>query len=91
MNAEQQQARKEMLQGWYDQGYRYMTATNLEDLLVGTYCKEKIEAFGVWQLENAERIVYIGGDPALFPDVKWANETPLDIEEELKKPIRFDA
>lgn len=78
LSKEQMECRVALLKELYEEGYRYIGATSNGNVLAGKDYNFKMEAFGVWGLEDAKNV---GED--LFPDVKWEDETLFNIEEAL--------
>lgn len=83
LSSDKRAKRREVLEELYDRGYRYITASRNDQLISGVSYNRKIEAFGVWGMENPISLKTMGIDRELFPDVKWENKKPLVIEDEL--------
>lgn len=83
LTSDKREKRREVLKDLYDKGYRYITASRNDQLIAGISYNKKIEAFGVWGMEDPISLKAEGIDRGLFPDVQWENDKPLLIEDEL--------
>lgn len=81
----QMERRVALLKELYEEGYRYIAATDTGSALAGKTIVRKAITFGVWSMGDATTIRPTGFSEDLFPDVKWEDEKPMVIEEELEK------
>lgn len=80
LSKEQMERRVALLKELYEEGYRYIGATDAGVILAGKDAGIKFKSLGVWGLKSAKSV-----DKILFPDVKWEDDFLLVIEEELEK------
>lgn len=88
LTTEQKKRRIVLLQKLYSDGYRYIAATSTGGALAGKEVTRKATFFGVWSMTEAIIVRPTLFEEDLFPDVKWEDEEPLNIEIELEKSKR---
>ena len=77
---EQMKCRIVLLQKLYSDGYRYIAASSTGDALAGKEITRKATFFGVWSMTEAIIVRPTLFEEDFFPDVKWEDEDPLNIE-----------
>lgn len=88
LTTEQMKRRIVLLQKLYSDGYRYIAATSTGGAGSRKRSQEKTTFFGVWSMTGAIIVRPTLFEEDLFPDVKWEDEEPLNIEIELEKSKR---